>query len=134
MLVQGGVNAGNCGRRQVTKYVCKKDKANLQFTVKNEQLQRLGKAYVGKVCHPGTTYCMQQEFHRQGIFTIKAIPMGANLVLLESDEEGEVNALINDGKEWLLQWFEEVRSWSPRDIDNERLAWVRVYGIPVQAW
>lgn len=57
--------------------------------------------------------------------------MGSNLVLLESLEEG---ALLEDAPDWLGIWFKEVRKWSPGEIDNERLTWVRCYGIPVHAW
>lgn len=33
-----------------------------------------------------------------------------------------------------LIWFDEIRSWSSREIDNERLVWLRCYGIPAHAW
>ncbi|XP_058752321.1 F-box protein SKIP19-like [Vicia villosa] len=32
------------------------------------------------------------------------------------------------------KWFKEVRKWNPREVDNERMAWVRVFGVPSQAW
>lgn len=27
-----------------------------------------------------------------------------------------------------------MRKWSPTEVDNERLTWIRVYGIPFHAW
>ncbi|MCH84931.1 DUF4283 domain protein [Trifolium medium] len=70
----------------------------------------------------------------QGYFGVKITPLGANLVLLEEQEEGEIKALMEDAGGWLEQWFKEIRSWSTGDVDNERLVWLRVYGIPVHAW
>jgi hypothetical protein len=56
------------------------------------------------------------------------------MTLLEGQEDGEVEALMEDAKEWLDQWFKEIRPWDPKDIDLERLVWVRIYGVPVHAW
>ncbi|MCI28617.1 DUF4283 domain protein, partial [Trifolium medium] len=49
-------------------------------------------------------------------------------------EEGEVQALMEDAGGWMEQWFKEVRPWSAKEIDQERLVWLRVYGIPAHAW
>ncbi|GAU51106.1 hypothetical protein TSUD_141480 [Trifolium subterraneum] len=73
-------------------------------------------------------------FHRQGYFGVKVTPLGANLALLEGQEEGEIHALMDDTKGWLDQWFKVIRPWSPKEIDNERIIWLRVYGIPSYAW
>ncbi|MCI08394.1 hypothetical protein A2U01_0029471, partial [Trifolium medium] len=104
------------------------------YTVGKDTLLSLQKSYVGEVVHPGMSYNIQDEFHRQGYFGIKITPLGANLVLLEEQEEGEVRALIEDAKSWMEQWFREIRPWSTREVDSSRLVWLRVYGIPVHAW
>jgi hypothetical protein len=39
-----------------------------------------------------------------------------------------------DAKEWLDQWFQEIRPWSPKEIDRDRVFWLRIYGIPAHAW
>ncbi|PNX65689.1 hypothetical protein L195_g062723, partial [Trifolium pratense] len=80
------------------------------------------------------TYNIQDEFHRQGYFGVKITPLGANLVLLEEQEEGEVRALMEDAKSWLDQWFRDIRPWSTREVDKSRLVWLRIYGVPIHAW
>lgn len=30
--------------------------------------------------------------------------------------------------------FEDIRGWSPMEVDNERTVWVRCHGIPIHAW
>jgi hypothetical protein len=79
-------------------------------------------------------YNIQDAFHRQGYFGVKITPLGSTLTILEGQEEGEVQALMEDAKEWLDQWFVEIRPWSPCDIDTERTIWLRVYGVPSHAW
>lgn len=77
--------------------------------------------YIGRVAHPGNTYNIQERFFMQGFFNVKVTPMGANLVLLSSDPEDEVEALVTDAKDLLSDWFDEVRPWTMDDVDNERL-------------
>jgi hypothetical protein len=45
-----------------------------------------------------------------------------------------VEALLTDAKDWLDQWFKEIRPWNPKDIDPERIVWLRNFGIPIHAW
>ncbi|CAJ2672764.1 unnamed protein product [Trifolium pratense] len=80
------------------------------------------------------SYNIQEQFQRQGYFGIKITPLGANMVLMEEQEEGELQALLLEAKSWLDQWFSQVKPWEPELVDNERLLWVRVYGIPAHAW
>jgi hypothetical protein len=61
-------------------------------------------------------------------------PLGANLVLLEGQEDGEVQALMDDAKGWLDQWFKHIRPWRPQEVDMERVIWLRVFGVPSHAW
>jgi hypothetical protein len=104
------------------------------YEAAQEDMDRLHKAFVGDVAQSGMSYNIQEAFHMQGYFGVKVTPMGSKLVLLEGQEEGEVEALMDDAKEWLDQWFSEIRPWSPDEIDNERTIWLRIYGIPSHAW
>jgi hypothetical protein len=106
----------------------------LSYEAEKQVLQKLKKAFVGEVKQPGMTYNVQNEFHMQGYFGVKVTPLGSTLTLLEEQEEGEVQALMVDAKEWLDQWFQEIHPWSPKEIDRDRIVWLRVYCIPVHAW
>jgi hypothetical protein len=57
---------------------------------------------------------IQNELHIQGYFGVKITPLGSNLALLEGHEEGEVKTLMKEAKEWLKQWFREIRPWSTK--------------------
>ncbi|PNX65331.1 hypothetical protein L195_g062544, partial [Trifolium pratense] len=41
---------------------------------------------------------------------------------------------MEDAREWMEQWFKKIRPWNAKEIDMERLVWLRVYGIPAHAW
>ncbi|GAU42921.1 hypothetical protein TSUD_283440 [Trifolium subterraneum] len=97
-------------------------------------MARLKKAFVGEVVNPGMTYNIQNAFHSQGYFGVKVTPLGSSLTLLEGQEDGEIQALLEDAQEWLNQWFREICPWKPEDVDTDRIVWLRVYGIPAHAW
>jgi hypothetical protein len=56
------------------------------------------------------------------------------LALLEGQEEGEVETLMEDAKGWLDQWFSAIRPWKPKDVDLVRIIWLCIFGILVHAW
>ncbi|MCI03917.1 DUF4283 domain protein, partial [Trifolium medium] len=106
----------------------------LSYEAEKEDMLRMKKAFIGVVVNPGMTYNIQNAFHTQGYFGVKVTPLGSNLTLLEGQEEGEVQALLEDAKDWLDQWFKEIRPWNPKDVDVDRVVWLRIFGIPVHAW
>lgn len=107
---------------------------NLSFSVDKEVIQNLSNAYVGHVSKPGDTYVVQKKFHMEGYFNIKATPLGANLVLLEPNDGVDVAKVVEEAKGWVEDWFDEIKAWSPMEIDKERLVWVKCFGIPYHAW
>lgn len=34
----------------------------------------------------------------------------------------------------MSEWFLETRPWKHEDVDNERMTWLRVFGVPCHAW
>ncbi|XP_058783963.1 uncharacterized protein LOC131658712 [Vicia villosa] len=108
--------------------------AHLQFNMKEDEMKRFEKAFVGVVEKAGMTYNIQKALHTEGYFNIKATPLGANLCLLEEQEEGEIKTMIEEDRVWIEQWFSDIHPWSPQDVDNERVTWMRCYGLPCHAW
>lgn len=105
----------------------------INYRVLEEDLVRFDKAYVERVVNPGSTYNMQSSFEVVGFFSVKVTSIGANLCLLEDNEEGFLEAIISEGIVWLGRWFAEVRKWKYEDVDLERVTWLRCYGIPCHA-
>lgn len=67
-------------------------------------------------------------------YEVKITPLGANLVLMEAEDDEEIPALIKGAKDWLSNWFKEIRPWDSSVVDSERLVWIRILGVPPHAW
>lgn len=107
----------------------------LKYEAKVEDMKRLSKAMVGVVIHPGQSYLIQEHFAMQGVSTILVTPLGANMVLLEgSVDDEDFQGYIEEAKGWLQQWFKEIKPWNASIVDEERLVWVRCYGVPSHVW
>jgi hypothetical protein len=106
----------------------------IEYNADKSDVKRFEKAFVGVAANPGTTYNIQNALHAQGYFGVKITLIGSNLSLLEGQEDGEVEALMEDANEWLEEWFKEICRWNPKDVELERIIWLRIFGIPVHAW
>lgn len=69
------------------------------FNVLVEEMKWLYGSYVGQAHNLECTLIIQDKLQRAGVFTIKAIPLGGNLILLlpEGDENFENHFLQGDG-------------------------------------
>ncbi|XP_058783348.1 uncharacterized protein LOC131658029 [Vicia villosa] len=106
----------------------------LEFFSSVEVRNRLGKAFVGKVLIAGSTFGIQTKLEMEGIFAIKATPLGEWLCLLEESESGVIDSLVEEGELWWKNCFEKISKWEDCDVDSERSMWIRIYGVPIQAW
>lgn len=104
------------------------------YNASNDELARFNRMYVAEVKNAGGTHMVQEWFSGQGVFSIKVTPMGANLVLLEEMDDGYIQAILDDSEEWFYEVFSDIRKWSQKEIDNERVVWIRCHGIPLHAW
>lgn len=79
------------------------------------------------------TYNIHDIFNTKGYFSIKVTPLGENLCLLEEreeQEEGEIKAMVDEGSDWLWQWFKEIRKWRVSYADKEMVTWLCCYSVP----
>ncbi|GKV25156.1 hypothetical protein SLEP1_g34634 [Rubroshorea leprosula] len=74
----------------------------------------LKKCFVGKVHSVNLIPNLQEKFFLEGVFYCKITPMEGRLVLLEGKEYEDLKELVDRGKDWMGQRFEE--------------------GLPVHAW
>ncbi|CAI8587405.1 unnamed protein product [Vicia faba] len=87
-----------------------------------EEIKCLEKVVVGIMKISGMAFNMKQIFHDEGIFTIRGIPLGENLCMLEDLVEGDVANFIKERKKWWEQWFKMFGQWRLIDVDDERIA------------
>lgn len=60
--------------------------------------------------------------------------MGGRKVLLQSEDLDKISKFIEEEEVWWSKWFSRIKLWSPSNIADERLAWIRITGLPLQVW
>ncbi|GKV22646.1 hypothetical protein SLEP1_g32498 [Rubroshorea leprosula] len=108
--------------------------AGLELKASKEDEEWLGSCMVGTVYSVEMVPFLQEKFYMEGYFTCKIRPMGGRLVLLEGGDKDELKDLVELAADWLGQWFEEIRPWSPSMVARERFTWIKCQGMPLNAW
>jgi hypothetical protein len=95
--------------------------------------QKLGGAYVGFLTEDKDPNILQDNFRMEGRTGFKVSALGFRKVLLWSDKAEEVKEVV-ESMGWWWSLFERMIPWSPELISNDRVTWLRCYGVPVHAW
>jgi len=77
---------------------------------------------------------LQQRILDAGFENLNIIPMGADKVLLKASGIAEVNSILSAAAEFFNSFFSATIPWKKESVKFERGAWIRLYGIPLQAW
>ncbi|GLT60494.1 hypothetical protein SLA2020_332580 [Shorea laevis] len=91
-------------------------------------------------CATGEVYCpnlipgLQQELWENGFTTLKITPMGGCKVLIQSEEKSQTTNFIENEKAQWSKWFGRVKLWGHLTSPEQRLAWIRITGLPLHAW
>ncbi|GKV48002.1 hypothetical protein SLEP1_g54845 [Rubroshorea leprosula] len=75
-----------------------------------------------------------EKFYMEGVFFCKIRAMGCRLVLLEGHDYEDLKELVENGRDWLGHWLEEIKPWSPTMVATERFTWIKCLGLPLHAW
>ncbi|GLT31636.1 hypothetical protein SLA2020_063590 [Shorea laevis] len=100
----------------------------------NNEEEKLMKCAVGVVLSPFIIPNLSEIFFNEGFPSIKIIPMGGNLVLIDDEDPECIKELVDGKLQWVTTYFDRIKYWSPSDIAEERFVWVRVQGLPLHAW
>ena len=77
---------------------------------------------------------IQQRILDAGFENPEIIPMGADKVYLRSSDVVDVNSLLSGAADFFKAFFNVIESWNGKYGKFERGTWIRLYGIPLQAW
>ncbi|GLT95915.1 hypothetical protein SLE2022_135680 [Rubroshorea leprosula] len=108
--------------------------AGIEYNVKPEDCAWLKGCYVGTVHSVEMVRNLQEKFYMEGYFSCRIWAMWGKLVLLDCEDEEEMKDLIEMASDWLNQWFEDVRPWTPEAVAKERFVWLRCQGAPLNVW
>ncbi|MCI06753.1 RNA recognition motif, partial [Trifolium medium] len=104
-----------------------------EVEVEDEVLNKLGGAYVGYLVVDKEAIVLQNQFRMEGFQHLQVCSLGFMKVLLWSDKVGEVKE-VAETVGWWCSLFEKLVRWSPSLVSNQRVTWLRCYGVPVHAW
>ncbi|MCH90768.1 DUF4283 domain protein, partial [Trifolium medium] len=104
-----------------------------EVEVEDEVMAKLGGAYVGYLSVDKDPITFQNQLRMEGFVSIKVCALGYLKILLWSDKVGEAKEVV-ESVGWWCSMFERVVPWSPDLISNQRVAWLKCYGVPVHAW
>lgn len=105
----------------------------LTFNVPEEDMGWLEGTFVGEAHDVESSLHMQDNIHSEGIFSINAVPLGGNFVLLLVVGTEDFLNIAREDNKTLSKLFIEICPWSPDFVVRERLVWVNVAGVPAHA-
>ncbi|GKV15232.1 hypothetical protein SLEP1_g26031 [Rubroshorea leprosula] len=111
-----------------------KYKKVIEATGTDKVEEKLMKCAVRMALSPSIIPSLPKIFFNEGFPSIKIVPMGGNLVLIDGDDSESIQELVDGNLEWVSHYFDRVKIWSPSDIAEERFVWARIQGLPLHAW
>ncbi|MCH81454.1 RNA recognition motif, partial [Trifolium medium] len=106
----------------------------LNVEVDDALVKELEQSFVGKLVLNVEVGRIKTTLYMEGLAHISVTDMGGKMVLLHSPKAGEMEVMCSSKPDWLTYYFKEVRPWSPSSFMDRRIAWVKVYGIPLHVW
>lgn len=104
------------------------------YGVDVNNLDRTKKCYVGRVKDPLHPFAVQEKIFEAGYFHIKAMPMGGDMVLIDSENLDSTMEFLEGAKDIWESFFSSIDPWSPNIVVRERYTWIKCFGIPVHVW
>lgn len=92
------------------------------------------KGMVATVYGGDSTLALQQRIEDAGFNTVVVTPMGGNRVFLYWTGGEDIWHVFNNAIHFFGMLFYNLHKWSLEEAHYERGAWLRIYGVPVQAW
>ncbi|GKV50537.1 hypothetical protein SLEP1_g57238 [Rubroshorea leprosula] len=106
----------------------------LEFNPRHEDWEWLEGCFVGIARSVEIVPILQERLYMEGLFSIKLQAMGGKLVLMNCEDKEELKELVESAKDWLGQWFVDIKRWTPQMVATERFVWLNCYGVPLHAW
>ncbi|KAK7377805.1 hypothetical protein VNO80_03237 [Phaseolus coccineus] len=104
------------------------------ISVKVESSSWLDGCFVGHFVDIPNIQAVKESYIMGGFILVRLRYLGEKFVLMSCDNVGIIGKLIEDNKDWFDGMFESVHPWNDAFTVNEKFAWVRCRGIPLQLW
>jgi len=77
---------------------------------------------------------IHQRVEDVGFDNVKVIPLGGDKAFLHYRNNGDIMKIFNEAVDFFSKFFTDVHKWTSMDVQYERGAWIRIYGMSVHAW
>ncbi|KAK7382712.1 hypothetical protein VNO80_01727 [Phaseolus coccineus] len=101
---------------------------------KVEEKEWMKRSYVEYLNETTDNEDIKNFFFLNGANFIRLRYLGDNVMLLTPEGETSVEDMIKENKEWLEEFFDDIRPWDNSVTVGKRRVWVRVWGIPFHLW
>ncbi|GKV51770.1 hypothetical protein SLEP1_g58395 [Rubroshorea leprosula] len=108
--------------------------AGFEYNTNQEDIAWLEGCYVGTTHSVEMVRNLQEKFYMERYFSCRIQAMGGRLVLMDCEDKEELKDLVESASEWLGQWFEKVRPWTPYMVAEERFVWIKCQGVALNVW
>ncbi|KAI3510677.1 hypothetical protein L1887_17809 [Cichorium endivia] len=96
--------------------------------------EKLSSSLIGCVKKGEMIENLDQILHNLGLRNCKWRFLGGLDVLLECNSKEEAESIVSGKEHGLREWMKEIRYWSANYVVRTRLTWIKLYGLPVDAW
>lgn len=100
----------------------------------SEMLEVLNGSFVGFLRQHRDARLLQHCFVMEGLEGISVSDMGVQMVLLQSENSGDIAKAREEHKVWWDGLFVDIKPWTPNLVSKKRVVWLRVLGIPLHFW
>lgn len=108
---------------------------NIPENVKKSNKKWLARSAIAIALDMNSIHMLHALFaKRRGVFSVTAIPLGGNYVLLNFQSSETMDAFLSNGAPWLSTWFSDIKPYDAIFAQNKRLSWFKLYGVLLHAW
>ncbi|KAJ9562985.1 hypothetical protein OSB04_008145 [Centaurea solstitialis] len=83
---------------------------------------------------PDGTRNIQNLLREDGLANCKIQHVGGLSIVCECSSREAAKACLLSNKEMLSSWLVDFKLWEPHAIPQERLVWLDISGLPIEAW
>lgn len=134
--VEGGERRRNVeGSAGATVVVEEKQQVHIpKYTPTDQDVLWASRCMIATVLDGEAIPVLQRRIYDAGFENLDIISMGADKVLLKTEDESDVNVILSEAASFFASFFTNIVKWKKEVVFRERGAWVRIYGVPLQAW
>jgi hypothetical protein len=104
------------------------------YSSKPEDAQWVHHGLVATVNNGEAIPVVQNRISDAGFGDLDIIPMGADKVFIRRTEGGDAMDIVGGAEEFFNLVFSNLTRWEKDGRPYQRGAWVRLYGVPLNAW